>query len=81
VGKEKNDSAALQNTINEIHAWAETWQMKIHPGKTSVLHVGPNNSKHTYRLNNSDIVATEVQQDIGFLIPESLLTSNQIQKA
>jgi hypothetical protein len=72
VGKEENDLAALQNTINKIHARAETWQMQNHPGKTSVLHVGPNNSKHTYKLDNSDIVTTEVQRDIGCLIPESI---------
>jgi hypothetical protein len=32
-------------------------------------------------LDNSDIVATDVQRDIGFLIPKSLSTSYQIQKA
>jgi hypothetical protein len=36
---------------------------------------------NTYRLNNNNIVTTKVQRDIGFLIPESLSTSNQIQKA
>ena len=81
VGKEQQDAMALQDTVNEIHSWAEKWQMKIHPDKTRVLHVGPENPRLRYLIDKVDIQTNDLHKDIGFLIPGSLSTANHIQKA
>ena len=71
-GKEDEDSLCLQKVVDEIISWADTWQMKIHPDKTKVLHIGPDNPRHVYKINNIQISQTELQRHIGFLIPENL---------
>ena len=80
-GREVEDAAALQSTIDQIYKWAETWEMKIHPNKTKVLHVGPKNPRHIYKINGTVIDSCEVQKDIGFMVPENLSTSNHVQSA
>ena len=80
-GREAEDAAALQGTIDQIYKWAETWEMKIHPNKTKVLHVGPKNPRHIYKINGTVIDSCEVQKDIGFMVPENLSTSNHVQSA
>ena len=80
-GREAEDTAALQETVDKIQEWAEMWQMKIHPDKTKVLHIGSNNPRHTYMINETEIESCEVQRDIGFMIHESLSTSHHVQNA
>ena len=80
-GKEDEDSLCLQKVVDEIISWTDTWQMKIHPDKTKVLHIGPDNPRHVYKINNIQISQTELQRDIGFQIPENLSTSDHIQNS
>ena len=80
-GREAQDAAALQETVDKIHEWAETWQMKIHPDKMKVLHIGPNNIGHGYKINGIEIESCEEQRDIGFMIHSSLSTSHHVQNA
>ena len=58
-----------------------TQKRGANPEKTKVLHIGPDNPRRGYSIDNRDILATDLQKDIGFLIPENLSTSNHIQNA
>ena len=55
--------------------------MKIHPDKTKVFQIGPNNPGHGYKIYGIEIESCEEQRDIGFMIHSSLSTSHHVQNA
>ena len=77
----KTDSCVLQKVVNNICSWSTKWQMKIHPDKTKVLHLGEDNPKNVYHINGINIRTTELEKDIGFFMNENLTSSNHVSKA
>ena len=51
------DCENLQQTINELLVWAETWCMKFNTAKCKVLHLGRTNSHHIYNMNGTDLIS------------------------
>ena len=74
------DADELQKAIDDICEWSEIWQMKIHPDKTKVLHLGNENPKREYGINGKKIAKTDLEKDIGFLMNETLTSSNHVSK-
>ena len=51
------DCENLQQTINELLVWAETWCMKFNTAKCKVLNLGRTNSHHIYNMNGTDLIS------------------------
>ena len=70
------DCTIMQETIDKLLSWADTWCMSFNVSKCKVMHIGRNNIKHTYTMNNTPLVVTDKERDIGVNISNNLKPSN-----
>ena len=75
------DCENLQQTINDLLVWAETWCMKFKTAKCKVLHLGRTNSHHIYNMNGTDLISINKERDIEVLMSNSLKPSLQCTQA
>ena len=62
--------ASLKSDLRKLEAWAQLMQMKFHPLKCKVMHLGKTNPKETYQMKTADgnfhnLEETEVEKDLG----------------
>ena len=50
----------LQEDLNRLVDWANTWQMNFNIDKCAVIHIG-HNIQHNYTMTNQQLIATEEQ--------------------
>ena len=81
VASGPEDFDNLQQTINDLLVWADTWCMKFNTAKCKVLHLGRSNTKHIYNMNGSDLQSIDSERDIGVLMSCNLKPSLQCTQA
>ena len=57
----------LVNDLQLLEEWSEKLQMKFHPNKCHVMHIGSKNPRHDYTMKN---VSSE--KDLGIIIDVQL---------
>jgi ribonucleases P/MRP protein subunit RPP40 len=75
------DRQNLQETINKLLDWASTWGMSFNKSKCKVMHVGTNNPKYDYFMQDTKLAVVEEEKDVGVTIHNSLKPARQCQKA
>jgi hypothetical protein len=75
------DRKALQDTLDKLCEWAETWGMKFNKEKCKILHVGNNNPSYEYYMQGTKLATIDEERDVGVIIHKSLKPSRQCQKA
>ena len=55
----------ITDAVNKLAAWADQWQLSINISKCHVLHLGRNNPRLTYCINNCTISDEDVVTDLG----------------
>ena len=75
------DALLLQDDLNKIHEWSETWQMKFNLDKCKVLHLGYNNNESNYNLGNQQLDSTDSEKDLGVYVHSSGKFSEQCNQA
>ena len=71
----------LQTAIDDIHKWAEAWQMKFNETKCKVVHFGNNNPKYTYTMNGTPLSESLCEKDVGVFINNDIKPSTHNAKA
>jgi len=73
------------NVINDdllvLTRWCNEWQMEMNVEKCKVMHVGLHNMKESYSLNDTVLVQTEEEKDLGVIITKDFKVSQQCLKA
>ena len=64
-----------------MYEWSQKWQMSFNSKKCKVVHIGHNNSRTSYFLNNELLVAEDSEKDVGVQISSSLKPSSHCIKA
>ena len=64
--------SALQTCLDELVTWSEIWGMDFNVSKCKVMHLGRNNQKASYTMNNIKLDTTVKERDIGVLIQPNL---------
>ena len=80
----ENSTDQLLSDLRKLETWARLMQMKFHPGKCKVMHLGKNNPKKSYEMKTHDgkyhtLEETEVEKDLGVLVDNKLKFSQHIQ--
>ena len=71
----------LQQALDQLSEWADTWGMAFNIKKCKVMHLGFNNTKHVYTMQGEQLEVTEEERDIGVIMTSSLKPSAQCRKA
>ena len=71
------DNNKLQEAINKLLEWAETWSMQFNAIKCKIMHIGRNNPCFQYLMNGTILESTDEEKDVGVLIHKSLKPSKQ----
>ena len=83
---DESDRKVLQENINKLMRWADTWQMQFNLKKCKILHVGNSNPCFEYTMGGyapagTILEAVSEEKDIGVFIHKSLKPSFQCAKA
>ena len=80
----ESDSNSLQEDLNELIIWSQTWLLKFHPEKCKMMHIG-HQINTTYNMTDSgktvQLNPTREEKDLGVYIVDSLKPSLQCIKA
>lgn len=68
----------LQDDLKIIKTWTKIWKMPLNDTKCTVLHIGQNNPKYSYFLDQTEIASVKQQKDLGVIITENLKWVQQI---
>jgi len=71
----------LQNSLNNLVEWSETWNMQFNAKKCKVIHIGKNNPNHQYSMQGHILESVSEERDVGVMIHNSLKPSTQCAKA
>ena len=80
IGINANDDTAvkqLQDDLNRIGDWSQTWQMPFNLDKCKVMHVGNRNKKAKYELLGKQLDVCNEEKDLGVIITNDLKSSRQ----
>ena len=79
-----NDADALQHCLNVICVWSDAQQLRLSPGKCTVMHIGPRRSNQTYTfpyfINGQVLPVTDCVVDVGVMYANHLLFFPHINK-
>ena len=69
------DATAVQQDLDKLAKWEETWQMEFHPQKCSVLHItrSRNPKYKQYTLHGHILVKEDNAKYLGVVINKKLL--------
>ena len=79
----QNDAAELQEDLTSLSHWSSKWQLPFNTGKCKVMHIGPDNPKHEYYMdengNKSKISEVESEKDLGVTFDNQLKFNKHIE--
>ena len=68
----------MQASVDCLHDWCNTWQLKINTSKCGVLHLGANNLNRTYYVNGQSLQNLSSVNDLGIQIDQGLTFKHHI---
>ena len=78
-------SDTLQEDLNKLQLWSETWNLYFNASKCKVLHIGKQNPEidYTMKSNDEDIVISKCaeEKDLGVVFDKNLSFDNHIENA
>ena len=82
VVDEPEQIETLQNVLNRIMQWADTWQMVFNKDKCHVMHLGRKNTKHFYTMGGyapggQVLDKSTWEEDLGVIVSDDLKPSKQ----
>jgi len=78
-GKVNSDSDrdVIQQDVHSLIEWSNKWQMAFNTEKCKVMHLGKQNKKFGYYMNNQKLDVVNEEKDLGVLITDDLKPSSQ----
>ena len=67
-----DEKALLQSDLDRLVNWSTKWQMTYNIDKCKVLHIGSNNNRTNYSMNNTEISKVNKEKDLGVIICNDL---------
>ena len=71
----------MQQCIDNLEKWSDTWGMSFNLDKCKVMHVGQTNPKNNYTMSGKQLHSTDQEKDIGVLITDNLKPTAQCNSA
>jgi hypothetical protein len=78
----QSGSSDLQEDLNRLQEWSDTWLLKFNAAKCKVMHLGSRNPKVEYTMSEGGSVktlgVTEVEKDLGVHVDNQLKFSQHV---
>jgi len=71
----------LQQDLDRLVQWSTDWQMSFNVDKCKVMHIGRNNSKHTYTMEGRRLQEITEERDLGIIVTNDLKSADQCNQA
>ena len=71
----------IQNDLDSIQNWADTWQMTFNREKCKVLHAGNTNVHYKYHMGDTEIEEGIYEKDLGVYVDSEMSSSRQCGEA
>ena len=69
----ENDQQLLQENLNRMEKWCDTWLLKLHAGKCVHMYLGKNSIKDfSYHLADTTLKKSDAEKDLGVIIDSNL---------
>ena len=81
VARNQEDCVKMQECINKLLTWAETWNMEFNVKKCKTMHIGRRNPLHQYSMLNTPLQVVNSERDIGIHVSDNLKPSTQCAEA
>ena len=88
--KESNNSQTIQDDLNNLQLWSDTWLLKFHPEKCKVMSIGrtTNQQEDLYLYKQNEVGTMETvnlqvvtsEKDLGIVIDNKLQFGEHIQE-
>ena len=78
---ELNKENGLQEDLNKVVDWCDTWSMSLNAAKCKVMHCGKNNPTRAYWIGDTPLAITEKEKDLGVIITSNGKFSEQAEAA
>ena len=75
-----NEVNLLRSDLKSLCKWSEEWQMLFNVEKCKVMHLGTNNPKQAYSIDDKSIAVVDEEKDLGVIIQNDLKVSKQCSK-
>ena len=75
------DRRAIQEDLDKLVEWSETWQMQFNLSKCNIMHIGCHNSHNNYTMTGSNLKLVHEQKDLGIRITDDLKWDTQVKKS
>jgi len=75
------DRNQLQQDLQQLTNWSDTWQMPFNKSDCKVMHLGYNNQQYTHQMGNQILETVKEGKDLGAIFSEDLKPSRQCQQA
>ena len=75
------DKEKMQRALDGLVEWSATWGMEFNVAKCKVMHVGPKNPGHVYKMAGKELEVTEEEKDIGVTVTKDLRPTQQCMRA
>ena len=62
----------IQNDIDNLHSWSETWQLPFNEKKCKSLHIGRYNPEQNCNMNGHILEGVTMQKDLGIIVDKEL---------
>ena len=72
------DADVIQEDLNVLNDWCNTWMVKFNPSKCHVLHYGKKNKNFLYHLNGELLQHVKEEKDLGVIISDDLKPAKDI---
>ena len=75
----KSDSDKLQDDLNKLLDWSNTWLLRFHPDKCKVLDIGIRDRiSYNYHMETTELEHSDVEKDLGVYIDKKLKFDSHI---
>jgi small nuclear ribonucleoprotein (snRNP)-like protein len=71
----------MQNNLNVLHTWSNTWQLNVSTSKRATMRIHAVDKCFNLHLNNVTITKTNEFKDLGVIIDENLEFTSHINHA
>ena len=74
------DAERLQQDLNQLNDWCDTWGMQFNTSKCFVMHYGTQNNRFLYHINGRLLTPCDNYKDLGVIVSADLKVADQVDK-